>query len=392
VLDKGVSNNQRNTVQSQKEFLVQCMKTNDYNSAMSLIDIFITNDDSVNIKAFHPLLCLCCKKEHIPRALNMLERLKKYKIYPSEQVFVALIRCYCDGGFVKDALHIIDVMLNASLVPKLRALHPILETVCVADDMPQVIFVMQFIQKLNIEFQPESLTLFLEAVGRNRLCLSVEQHQSVDALLQHVGDKLLGLSLRDMHRVAGSFEGLSALQVQQRGVLVETLDDVRGAIVDDSALRVDGSVLAVDISYDGSVSHVVRALPRLTNVDPSIPIGQQGDQQGEGEGEVELREPAPPQMFVVRSEQSRLSVAEGGQVSQEASAARIVHISTNQCRCPNCQSLLLRTVVSEEDRVTVRTALRGATKQIGAQLDVRSRRHGFDATLIIFPGFLDMAE
>jgi pentatricopeptide repeat protein len=369
VFDKDISDKQRHTAHSQKEFLVQCMKTNDYISAMNLIDICMATDDSINIKAFHPLLCLCCKKEHIPRALSVLERLKKLHISPSEQVFVALIRCYCDDGSAKDALKVVDMMLDASLLPKLRALFPILETVCGTNDIPLVIFVMQLIQQLNIEFQREPLTLFLETIGRNNLSLSAEQHRLVDVLLQHVGDKLLGLTLSDMQRVVSSFEGLSSEQVHRGGVLVETLDDIRGAIVDESALHVDGSVLAVDINYDGSVSHVVRALPRLTNVDPSIPLGQHCEQQEESDGDGKQRESAPPQKFVVRSEISRL-LATKGQTPPEASATRIVHISANQCRCPNCQTILLQTVVSEEDRVQVRTALKGVNKQLGAQLDV----------------------
>eukprot|EP01034_Spumella_vulgaris_P023915 gene23915-30194_t len=262
------------------------------------------------------------------------------------------------------------------MVPKLRALLPILEAACRTNDVHHLIFIMQFMQQLNIENQAEPLTLFLEAVGRNGHLLSAKQHSDVNDLLHHAGNKLLGLPMIDMQRVAASFGRTSLESVQHDGVLVETLDDIRGAIMDSSALRVDGSVQAVDINFDGSVSQVVRALPRLTNVDPSIPIGQHSDYQLDGSEEA-VREPAPPQKFVIRSVLEAMSSLHGAEAntarnSFSASSARIVHVSSTQCRCPNCLTVLEPSFVTEADRVQVRAALRNVSKPLTAQLDAFS--------------------
>jgi len=226
--------------------------------------------------------------------------------------------------------------------------------------------------RLSVTLRDEPITALLLSLGcknsddavNNKIKAAIRDPsviQDINELLFDAANKLLGLSTLSMQKIVMKLNNLTSSEVIDQGILVESLDDIRSQIIQKHSD--DGSVIALNASFERSISILDTNLPSCQTHNPSIPVGQDY-------ANVQLL----PEKYVVLAERKKLleklsktishssdsheHVDDGGERGQMVmQIARMVDISNKSCRCPNCNGELRPLLISEEEKHRVRIAL-----------------------------------
>jgi len=176
------------------------------------------------------MLSVCQKAEHLTSALELFNDMISSGTPPSEQSYLALIRCHCDGGNIDDAMALVRQMIEIGIETKLRTYQPILELLCGKLQNPtQAIAVLRHMSTQNLYPRSEQLTLILETSGRNVSSLrNLEYRASVDEVILNCSSEMLGITWEEAVRIAAALNVETEDSVIDNGILVESLETLTG--------------------------------------------------------------------------------------------------------------------------------------------------------------------
>jgi pentatricopeptide repeat protein len=219
------------------------------------------------------LLSICQKKEHLTDALAIFADFAAGGIPPNESAYMSLIRCYSDNGQITEALELIEKMSQANLELKLRSYHPVLEAVCKNNDFEAAMIMIKQMHKSNVVPRSEQLTLLLQVSATSGAIDNAVNRKQIDELLLAASLDLLGMETEEMRRVVGAFCDLSAEEVLEEGILIETRDDLPGEILDINDSGSSPVVTAMNSTYTNVSTLLTDMVSSPTVIDNTIPIG-----------------------------------------------------------------------------------------------------------------------
>jgi len=363
--------------------LIAHVRARDYDKCMRAYDDMKLEGTPNREKSFLVLLSLCHKAEHLIKAHEIIEDMLSFNISRSETSYIALIRCYANAGQTEKALSLIDELIRDGIELKPRIFQPVLDEYSNNGDVYQLLEQLKRMNRLNVTLRDEPITALLLSLGcknsnddvNNKIKAAIRDPSVIEAineLLFDAANKLLGLSTLNMQKIVMKLNNLTSSEVIDQGILVESIEDIRSQII--HSHKDDGSVIALNASFERSISILDTNLPSSQTNNPSIPVGQDYSN-------VQLL----PEKYVISSERKKLfdklpqqrinncsSDADGDGSDSDSSdgdidcenmtsmtkqIARMVDISNKSCRCPNCNGELRPLLISEEEKRRVRIAL-----------------------------------
>ena len=320
--------------------MFQFVRAKDFESAMKLHEQMKAEGLSTRPIMYNALLNVCSKKEHLTSALQLFN-----ETHRSETAYLALIRCYAAAGEIDTALGLVAELEAANLEPRLRTYHPIFEAVCSRGDIEGALRLTTVMLDKKIVPRSDHLELLIAtaAAASSGPSASASASASLDGIVSRLSIDLLGMQSDEMQRLVGSLRGLTPEEVQREGVLVESVEAVRGTILNE-ALHGEGQgqgeggdVMAVCNKYLFPLARFTGTSPVPAQADAGLPVGASSASE-------------------MVSYNQRYSVL-GPEQAAPGFAARIVDVSDLTGRCPNCASPLQRLVLTDQERGRVRVAL-----------------------------------
>lgn len=358
--------------------LIAYVRARDYDKCMQAYDEMKLEDTPNREKSFLVLLSLCHKAEHLSKAHEIVEDMLRFNISHSETSYIALVRCYANAGQTDKALSLIDELILDGIELKPRIFQPVLDEYSNNGDVYKLLEQLKRMNRLNVTLRDDPITALLLSLGcknsddavNNKIKAALRDPSVIEAineLLFDAANKLLGLSTLSMQKIVMKLNNLTSSEVIDQGILVESLDDIRSQVI--HSQKDDGSVIALNASFERSISILDGTLPSSQTYNPSIPVGQDY-------ANVQLL----PEKYVISSERKKLldklsqqrinnssgsdaSDGDGDVINSEymtsmtKQIARMVDISNKSCRCPNCNGELRPLLISEEEKRRVRIAL-----------------------------------
>ena len=99
-------------------------------------------------------------------------------------------------------------MKEASIEPKLRTYHPILEAECVRGNVDAALALVPRMAADGVGLRSEQLTLILVAAARSGRLRDTACRAAVDALIATTAGELVGMEVAEMRRVVAAVGGL----------------------------------------------------------------------------------------------------------------------------------------------------------------------------------------
>ncbi len=400
--DESESSNWKRFSQVKRE-MAFCIETEDFETAKSLYEeIRDTVHQHGNIDTVLMFLSICHKASQRITVENVIRDLQHHEITISEQVYFALIRCYCDGNLIQHAWDIIRAMEQLGVEPRLRTFLPILEACERTGDINTAFKIFDYFSKVPLQPRSEQLTILLTTLANYCKKSSNNDHDGevniltikgkVDDILKQSTSHLIGFPTEELERIAAAFTNCTNDQLRNCGVLVENFDDIDGPIISDNGLQIDGSVVALNATYNSSSRLWDQYSPSPNHPHPPLGLKVEGLH-------------FVPQKFVVWSEKSsKFMLKPNSKTPQDHQSiwdtkhdpssdnsdhqfaapkgnaamylrnpdeekemhlpARLVHISDKTCRCPHCHTVIMNIPISDSEKREVREALiRTASEQ-----------------------------
>ena len=344
--------------------MFQFVRAKDFESAMKLYEQLKAEGFPTRPTMYNALLNVCSKKEHLASALQLFNETQR-----SETAYLALIRCYAAAGEIDTALGLVAELEKANLEPRLRTYHPIFEAICSKGDIEGALRLTTVMLDKKIVPRSDHLELLIataasasassSASSSSSSSASASASVSVDGIVSRLSVDLLGMQSDEMQRLVGSLRGLTPEEVQREGVLVESIEAIRGAIINEQKNSAQSeqseqsehstgerkgegegegeAVMAVCNKYLFPLARFTGTSPVPAQADAGLPVGASSASE-------------------VASYNERYSVLGSAQAAP-GFTARIVDVSDRTGRCPNCASPLQRLVLTEQERSRVRAAL-----------------------------------
>ena len=369
----------------------------------------------------YALLSVCSKAEHLDRVLEIVHELESAGHVHVETSYLALIRCYAANGQVDKAVQLIQETVDFGIEPRQRIFQPLLDSPVIAGNLTRTLEIIAYMRSLNVRLRGQQLTSLLSTLGdpntRKELRENPKVKAELDMVLTESCDELLGLSTLNMQEIVMAVNNISAAAFIDQGVLVDSLADIRSTIISTQNMGIDGSVTALNASFERGYGLLDEDVPLPNNNDPALPIGQD-------ETSVQLIH----EKYVVLSERLKLLQAQYKNNHTEASSnsssnniinatesltststsgnnneystnattslssagissaalsnfyqsekfktARVVEISSSTCKCPNCDGEMLPLLLNDEEKSNIRSAILDVAraKDIGQERNMK---------------------
>lgn len=225
--------------------IVICVKNKDVDKALKLYEDSKVKGIVFKNNIYLAMLSLCQKSEHLSSATDIFNDMIASEQPPSEQSYLALIRCTCDAGKVDDAMTLVKQMIEIGIETKLRTYQPILEVLCgQLQDPMTAIGVLRHMSSQNLIPRSEQLTLVLETSGRNSSNFrNTDFKTAVDQLIANCSTEMLCLPWEDTVRITSAMNSVDTEVVTENGILIESLETLTGG----------NSTLIVDVDVQSNV-------------------------------------------------------------------------------------------------------------------------------------------
>lgn len=346
--------------------LMEKVKAKNFQETVDMYEFFKQHPQHNERRVVEAVLSVCHKKEHLPFALSVFNYMIDKKIIPSEPVYLVLIRCYSDAGDIDKSLALIKQMLEINLEPKVRTYHPIIEAICKENDPNRALNLLHHMRFNGIPTNPEQILLLLEATVRTYKWTDKDYCQSLNELLEACSRELLGYTYSEMGPLVNlltndNSNGTSASRfhvlIDDRNVArpppwmwnvteeiwLETTSESRTLQVKTlNASLEDAHLALVSRNGDAVLQHYDSQQLLQSNMSRSSHALVEKFLKWVPETYTVVQ-PLPP----LETKPDRF----GG------SRVKLVDVSNDSCRCPNCGDQLSLFLLSEEQRLGVRTSL-----------------------------------
>ena len=332
-----------------RDRLIECVRSRDYDNAMEIYFQLKANG-TVTVVILYSLLSTCYKADHLNSATTFFKEIFNMGVSPSEQAYLALIRCYADANQFEHALSLIESMQDLNIEIRHRTFQPILDTYLRNRDLESILNILMKMLALGIHPRSEQISILLK-------CCSVVDttayREAIDALLIENSKDMVGLDYESIKEVMAVYEDISIEQVVEGGILVDSFESVPGKVIE----QTDSFMIAQNATFD-----IVESLESLEDARVGNAI-----KDANVDGEAESEKPGPLTV-TVDSEYNRGDFpiyVEDKYVLRDANffpkRANIVEISSRTCKCPNCGAEMKNIPLTEDVKETARVGLMRVT-------------------------------
>lgn len=295
-------------------------------------------------------------------AFSVVNDLRSRNIPLTEGAYIALIRSHCLAGDIDQAWRYIHEMQRLGLEVRLRHFQPFSDYCEENLDLPQLISLYDMCQKAPyfLELRSEHVLFVLRTYSRLK-----RQQRFVPSLLpilveflQSAQSKVFDLPSESLWEIMQIINNSDSVDVLKGfGVLVGSLSDIGGPIIDDKLLTVNGTLVAVNSTHRSNISWSDEEImmPRFAN--PYLPNL--------------LRSPnatadASPQRYIVR-DQRKLLLSESEYKKETGLNGRVVMIGTSSCQCPQCGGKVNNVPMTSAQRTEFYNAIFRSASEISAE-------------------------
>jgi pentatricopeptide repeat protein len=182
--------------------LLKLVKLRDFDGAMAIFDTIKSNGSMPlgrqQQNVYNAILNVCYKKEHLGKALEILELIHDSNAKQGEAANLCLIRCYSDAGMIDEARAIIHTMMTNSVEPKLRAFQPIIQALCESANLEQLADLLNYMRsaRVNVNLRPEQIVVMARMLTEDRELFGNKRFRGIfedamDAVSQEVTNQYL---------------------------------------------------------------------------------------------------------------------------------------------------------------------------------------------------------
>ena len=223
--------------------LLGYVKAKESQGALEIFKYLKNNGHKLKSNIHLSVLSVCYRQEHLQVAIDLFNEMIESGVPPTEQSYLALIRCQSDGGLVDEAIALVKHMISVGIEPKLRTYQPILESLCYKIHNPQkALEIIKHMYRQEINPRSEQLALLLETSGRNVSYLNDPWYKaSLDEFIGNSSSDILGMTAKDIVRVVSSLnsfhneeetinlyddETRKNVSIPNPGTLLESIDTI----------------------------------------------------------------------------------------------------------------------------------------------------------------------
>lgn len=234
--------------------LIQCLKDQDYESAMTLYD---ENKSVFRRKhQFLALLNVCYKPSHLDKALQILED------FPDdipEQGYLSIIRCYTAldtdlevlPTHMLKACQLLTEMENLGVETRPRTYQPILEAACRLGDITSALDIVDVMLTKNAYPSQELVALLLSSVTNMPIGEGI--HDRVINTIALLSKGLLSVNLHVARQLVASYTRRPLEEVENMSTLVANRESIPGEAVYDN-LDDQGTATTLTVPYDSPLA------------------------------------------------------------------------------------------------------------------------------------------
>jgi hypothetical protein len=331
-----------------------CIRAKDHDGAVQAFHEMAALQPAIQDHDYMALLGVCYKAEHLPLVLSTMEKLKGKPVKRVVSLYVALIRCSTDAGRLNEAVNIIQDLVSQKLELRPRVFQPLLDALSAKGDVARSFAVLKYMIALKVVVNEEQLVPLVSLLGHPNVCNKLQtdlvMSDTFHAIMREVSRELLGVYRSNAQQAAQGATGLTAKQVEDQGILVETAEDIKGDVLE-STLAEDGRLIAHNISYPTMKTSLVDVISIMENERSQY---TPNDAQSVPENYTVLYENGTRALL-----SSHLSSSTDctNPVASRFQRSRIVSISSRTCRCPNCDLQITPIGLSEQEKQHVRDEL-----------------------------------
>lgn len=233
----------------EQTLLRNAAKAQDYIGGMQAYDKMIDMEEySITVDDLSVAISMCCKAEHIPKALEIAEKIRGKTNKPLEAMMLGLIRCYSDAYQLRIVMQIIKKIPPADLKP--RFFEPLLDAMKARGDFAAVLHLLQYMDSYNVPFREDQLYTILQLCstekGKQNIAADDALRSNVTAVLEYMSKHLVGMNTHFIRETVMLCNNQTLPQTEDDGVLVGTLSDIPGTI---SNFNADGTVTAINTTF-----------------------------------------------------------------------------------------------------------------------------------------------
>ena len=356
--------------------LVECVRTRDYSLA---VEIYKTAKESNLLSGaiLYSLLSVCYKKDHLDSAITFFREIISFGLSPSEQGYLALIRCYADAEMYEESVSLIKSMQELGIELRHRTFQPLLDAYLRANDVESMLNVLLKMMGLGVHPRSEQLTTLIKA------CVKLDMTPftpAVNSIIQECSRDVIGLEyehILDALRAYKAQRGEGDKE-EEVAILVEAEESIPGKIIaqeanglyyivqntsfdisaslesfEDTRVFEAGGFSSNNGSLAADVSQLVTA-PKNTTPQYGVSSGEHERNRTET---IDFNRADIP-LFVEDRYRVRLSAnSTNSSADYHPTAACLVDISSPSSRCPNCGATLRGLALSEDTKAAARVAL-----------------------------------
>lgn len=346
-----------------KSDIIQVLRENDFEAGKLIYEKMRAAGYLQNLQLVESViafLTICGKKDHLPLVLQVKEDLMTLKNSGQyENVYRALFRCYGDEGNVDQIWRVIKEQGDAGIPYRLRTFQALLELYQKNRDIDGIFTTFEFIKSVGLPIRMEQLSLLLQTFAEISYQCSLDGSEvNIDKLtkivvrlekvLLEAKKSVLGLAYEDLVAITSKMNNQSLSEVSSFGGLVDSLSDLVGPILSNKRLKVDGSLVAYNVTFKNYFDANDDSLTSI-NHDPYLPLGLLNMDQVT----------FAPEKFIVWKERVKALQSTNPQqlVKEKSWNARLTVISGWTKKCPHCEGTVTKSIIGEEQKKKVRDAI-----------------------------------
>lgn len=262
--------------------MIFAVKKGDYELAKTTCENFHRKTLTRSAKSFPPIynlyFSLFQTKEQLPHLLSLVDDFRKLNIPLSEITYLSLIRCYCDAGDIDTAWKYVEEMKTTGLENRPRVLSPFFDAYEKTLQFEEQMKTVDYMKQLKLPLRPDHLEAILRTFARLRHHnphKAAELYPKFNQFLHSVADLFQGIRGDQLSILASIVNNCSAQDIARMGLLISSKEELTGAVISDTNLTTDGSILAYNISFQSESgnspvwSHEKLPIPR--SADPYLP-------------------------------------------------------------------------------------------------------------------------
>jgi len=309
-----------------------CAHGKDFEGMLDLRASFEAGKGLLPDSALPVMASICHQAEHLGVMLQLLQTMEERSMKIKENVYVCLVRCYAVAHDTDAALDIIHTRCGDE-GRKLRTYQPVLASYATRGDMAGVFGIIEEIREQGLDISEEVLETVLRgwAVRGAEFRGSTEHREELSSFLLRSREAVFGMELSRVNNVIhaftlGEYASHGGEVVDTPGVLVEDKRVAKGTVVAEN----EGNLITVKlVTSNETLAFKPNCVAQMNN-----------------------------DTMVTR--RLTYNIRREKHDPPEQASVRLVGVSSESCKCPNCGGRLRRAALTLGERELLGTSLYSA--------------------------------